>query len=152
MLVDLARNDLGRICYPGTVNVTTSMEIRKFSSVMHIVSTVSGKLEDYAPGNILMSAFPAGTVSGAPKKKAITLINEYENTPRGAYAGSLGIIGNNEMDLTLLIRSLFRSKNENYTQAGAGIVKDSIPANEITEMYSKILTVTGDLYEKNIDY
>ncbi len=152
MLVDLARNDLGRICYPGTVNVTTSMEIRKFASVMHIVSAVSGKLEDYAPGNILRSAFPAGTVSGAPKKRAITMINSYEDTPRGAYAGALGIIGKNEMDLALLIRSLFRTKNENYTQAGAGIVKDSIPDNEIKEIYSKILTVTGGLYEKNIDY
>lgn len=152
MLVDLARNDLGRICYPGSVDVLSSMEIRKFASVMHIVSTVSGKLEEYAPGNILRSVFPAGTVSGAPKKKAITLINGYEDMPRGAYAGSLGIIGNNGMDLALLIRSLFKSKNESYTQAGAGIVKDSVPSSEIAEMYSKILTVTGGLYEKNINY
>lgn len=152
MLVDLARNDLGRICYPGSVDVLSSMEIRKFASVMHIVSTVSGKLEEYAPGNILRSVFPAGTVSGAPKKKAITLINGYEDMPRGAYAGALGIIGNNGMDLALLIRSLFKSKNENYTQAGAGIVKDSVPSSEIAEMYSKILTVTGGLYEKNINY
>ena len=72
--------------------------------------------------------------------------------PRGAYAGALGIIGNNGMDLALLIRSLFKSKNENYTQAGAGIVKDSVPSSEIAEMYSKILTVTGGLYEKNINY
>ncbi|WMT52936.1 chorismate-binding protein [Ferroplasma acidiphilum] len=152
MLVDLARNDLGRICYPGSVDVLSSMEIRKFASVMHIVSMVSGKLEEYAPGNILRSVFPAGTVSGAPKKKAITLINGYEDMPRGAYAGALGVIGNNGMDLALLIRSLFKSKNESYTQAGAGIVKDSVPSSEIAEMYSKILTVTGGLYEKNINY
>jgi anthranilate synthase component 1 len=152
MLVDLSRNDLGKVCNPGTVNVISSMEVKKFASVMHIVSTVSGKLSNFNLGDILSAVFPAGTVSGAPKKKAITLINEYENLPRGPYAGALGIAGNGEMDLALLIRSLFRSKSENYTQAGAGIVKDSVPNREVSEMYSKILTVTGDLYEKNIDY
>ena len=152
MLVDLARNDIGRICYPGTVEVMRSMEIRKFASVMHIVSTVSGKLESSGPGDILKSVFPAGTVSGAPKKKAISLINEYEDLPRGAYAGALGIAGNGEMDLALLIRSMFKINGESYTQAGAGIVKDSVPASEVAEIYSKILTVTGGIYEKNIDY
>jgi anthranilate synthase component 1 len=152
MLVDLARNDIGRICKPGTVTVKNSMEIKKFASVMHMVSTVSGKLEDYSTGDILKSVFPAGTVSGAPKKRAATLINEYEKYPRGAYAGALGVASNKKMDLALLIRSLFRTDKENYTQAGAGIVKDSVPGNEIQEIYSKILTVTGGLYEKNIDY
>ena len=91
-------------------------------------------------------------MSGAPKKKAISLINEYEDLPRGAYAGALGIAGNGEMDLALLIRSMFKINGESYTQAGAGIVKDSVPANEVAEIYSKILTVTGGIYEKNIDY
>ncbi|WMT51426.1 MAG: chorismate-binding protein [Ferroplasma sp.] len=152
MLVDLARNDLGRICTPGSVRVEKSMDVEKFASVQHLVSRVSGIPENYGFGDILASVFPAGTVSGAPKKKAMTLINQYEKTPRGPYAGALGIAGNNELDLALLIRSLYRNRTENYTQAGAGIVKDSVPVNEVNEMYSKILTVTGGLYEKNIDY
>ncbi|WP_337859789.1 anthranilate synthase component I family protein [Ferroplasma sp.] len=151
MLVDLARNDIGRICIPGSVSVKNSMEIRKFASVMHIVSTVSGELKDYMPGDVLKSVFPAGTVSGAPKKKAIALINEYESSPRGAYAGALGVVSEGRMDFALLIRSLFKTSEENYTQAGAGIVKDSVPSNEIQEIYSKILTATGDLYEKDIN-
>jgi anthranilate synthase component 1 len=152
MLVDLARNDLGRICKPGSVKVEKSMDVEKFASVQHLVSRVSGTLGDSGFGDILASVFPAGTVSGAPKKKAMTLINQYEKNPRGPYAGALGIAGKDEIDLALLIRSLYKNSKENYTQAGAGIVKDSIPANEVNEMYSKILTVTGDLYEKNIDY
>ncbi len=152
MLVDLARNDLGRICIPGSVKVEKSMEVEKFSSVQHLVSRVSGFTLNSGFGNILASVFPAGTVSGAPKKKAIMLINQYEKIPRGPYAGALGIAGKDKLDLALLIRSLYRDHNENYTQAGAGIVKDSIPENEVSEIGSKILTVTGDLYEKNIDY
>ncbi len=152
MLVDLARNDIGKICIPGTVRVTKSMEIQKFSTVQHMVSNVTGILRDNNTGNIFKAVFPAGTVSGAPKKKAITLIDENEDLPRGAYAGSLGVISRDYIDMALLIRSLYRNENENYTQAGAGIVKDSIPENEVNEMYSKVLSVTGDLYEKIIDY
>ncbi len=152
MLVDLARNDLGRICIPGSVKVERSMDVEKFNSVQHLVSTVSGIPENHGFGDILASVFPAGTVSGAPKKKAVTLINQYEENPRGPYAGALGIAGKNKLDLALLIRSLYRNSSENYTQAGAGIVKDSIPANEVNEMYSKIMTVTGGLYEKDINY
>ena len=152
MLVDLARNDLGRICKAGSVKVDKSMEVEKFASVQHLVSRVSGIPENSGFGDILASVFPAGTVSGAPKKKAMTLINQYEKYPRGPYAGALGIAGSGKLDLALLIRSLYRNGMESYTQAGAGIVKDSIPANEVNEMYSKILTVTGGLYEKNIDY
>ncbi len=152
MLVDLARNDIGKICIPGTVRVTKSMEVQKFSTVQHMVSNVTGVLRDNNTGNIFKAVFPAGTVSGAPKKKAITLIDENEDLPRGAYAGSLGVISRDYIDMALLIRSLYRNGNENYTQAGAGIVKDSIPENEVNEMYSKVLSVTGDLYEKIIDY
>ena len=152
MLVDLARNDIGKICIPGTVRVTKSMEIQKFSTVQHMVSNVTGILRDNNTGDIFRAIFPAGTVSGAPKKKAIMLIDETEDLPRGAYAGSLGVISRNYIDMALLIRSLYRNRDENYTQAGAGIVKDSIPENEVNEMYSKVLSVTGDLYEKIIDY
>ncbi len=152
MLVDLARNDLGRICRPGSVKVEKSMNVEKFASVQHLVSRVSGIPETSGFGDILASVFPAGTVSGAPKKKAMTLINQYEKSPRGPYAGALGIAGKDELDLALLIRSLYRNSAENYTQTGAGIVKDSVPAKEVNEMYSKILTVTGGLYEKDIDY
>ncbi len=152
MLVDLARNDIGKICIPGTVKVTKSMEIQKFSTVQHLVSNVAGTLNNYNTGDIFKAIFPAGTVSGAPKKKAIELINENEDLPRGCYAGSLGIMDRNHIDMALLIRSLYKNNNENYTQAGAGIVKDSIPENEVNEMYSKALTVMGDLYEKTIDY
>ncbi len=152
MLVDLARNDLGRICMPGSVKVERSMDVEKFNSVQHLVSRVSGIPEKHGFGDILASVFPAGTVSGAPKKKAMTLINQYEENARGPYAGALGIAERNKLDLALLIRSLYRNSSENYTQAGAGIVKDSIPANEVSEMYSKIMTVTGGLYEKDINY
>ncbi len=152
MLVDLARNDAGKLCGPGTVEVTKSMYIAKFSSVQHIVSSVTGILENHSHGDIIKAIFPAGTVSGAPKKKAITLINNYEETPRGPYAGAIGIIKGNDMDMALLIRSIYKNSKEIYTQAGAGIVKDSIPCREVNEIYSKILTVTGDIYEKNIDY
>jgi len=148
MLVDLARNDLGKICVPGTINVTKSMEVQKFLSVQHLVSNVAGTIKNNNTGDIFKAIFPAGTVSGAPKKKAIELINENEDFPRGAYSGSLGLMSKNYIDMALLIRSLYKNKNENYTQAGAGIVKDSIPENEVNEMYSKVLSVTGDLYEK----
>ncbi len=151
MLVDLARNDLGKICYPGSVNVVKSMEIQKFASVQHLVSSVEGKLINNNPGDILKAIFPAGTVSGAPKKRAIYLINQYEKIPRGPYAGGVGIIGAKYMDLALAIRTLFKDNYESYTQAGAGIVKDSIAVNEVNEMNSKVLTVIGGLYEKNID-
>ncbi|MEM0140129.1 MAG: chorismate-binding protein [Ferroplasma sp.] len=152
MLVDLARNDAGKICIPGTVNVAKSMYIAKFASVQHIVSSVTGNVNNERHGDILKAIFPAGTVSGAPKKRAITLINSYENMPRGPYAGAIGIINGKDIDMALLIRSLYRNADESYTQAGAGIVKNSIPANEVNEIYSKVLTATGGLYEKNIDY
>ncbi len=151
MLVDLARNDLGKICEPGSVNVVKSMEIQKFASVQHLVSSVEGRLINNNPGDILKAVFPAGTVSGAPKKRAIYLINQYEKIPRGPYAGAVGVMGNEHMDMALAIRTLFKNKDENYTQAGAGIVKDSIAINEVNEMHSKALTVIGGLYEKNID-
>ncbi|KJE49055.1 MULTISPECIES: anthranilate synthase component I [Acidiplasma] len=151
MLVDLARNDLGKICIPGSVRVVKSMTIEKFSTVQHIVSQVTGKLKTEKLGDILGAVFPAGTVSGAPKKRAMQLINLYEEKPRGPYAGTLGIVGKNYADMALLIRSLYKNKDGSYIQAGAGIVKDSIPENEIHEMYSKALTVIGGLYEKDIN-
>jgi anthranilate synthase component 1 len=144
MLVDLARNDLGKVSEAGSVRVTDSMRLRKYSSVQHLVSRVCSSL---LPGksnlDIISSVFPAGTVSGAPKKRALQLIGEYEETPRGAYSGAVGLIGRDDLDLALLIRSIFSYQGKKETQAGAGIVKDSIPEKEVQEMYDKSLTVMG---------
>ncbi|MGC8505432.1 MAG: anthranilate synthase component I family protein [Thermoplasmata archaeon] len=144
MLVDLARNDIGKIAVAGSVKVTKSMQVQKFATVQHIVSRVEGQL---GPGidmdDIVNSVFPAGTVSGAPKKRAMELINGYENHPRGPYSGSLGIAGRNHVDLALTIRSIFSNGSETFTQAGAGIVKDSVPVNEVMEMRRKASTVFG---------
>lgn len=146
MLVDLARNDLGKVSKAGTVKVSDSMILRKYSSVQHLVSRVCSTL---SPGmtdlDIITAVFPAGTVSGAPKKRALQIIGEYEERPRGAYSGAIGVIGRKQLDLALLIRSVFSYQGRMETQAGAGIVKDSDPKKEVQEMYDKSLTVTGGL-------
>ena len=144
MLVDLARNDLGKVSEAGSVRVTDSMNLRKYSSVQHLVSRVcSSLLADKSDLDIISSVFPAGTVSGAPKKRALQIIGECENSPRGAYSGAVGLIGRDNLDLALLIRSIFSYSGRKETQAGAGIVKDSDPGKEVQEMYDKSLTVMG---------
>lgn len=144
MLVDLARNDLGKVSVKGSVTVSQSMVLRKYATVQHLVSKVESFIrEDVGPMDILKAVFPAGTVSGAPKRRAVELIDRYERSPRGAYAGALGVIGNGTMDLALIIRSAFRSQCRTYTQAGAGIVKDSDPEAEGREVISKAMTVLG---------
>ncbi len=153
MLVDLARNDLGKICNYGSVKVTQSMKVRHFSSVMHIVSRVEGELRD-GIGNdfIVSSVFPAGTVSGAPKERAIRNIIKMEKTSRGPYAGSLGIIGKNEMDLALTIRTIYGNNGEFFTRAGAGIVKDSVPEKEVYEIVIKAFNSMGGAMNEVIDH
>ena len=144
MLVDLARNDIGKIAVAGSVRVTKSMQVQKFATVQHIVSRVEGHLDPkIGMDDVVNSVFPAGTVSGAPKKRAIDLIDEYESHPRGPYSGSVGIAGRDHIDLALSIRSIFSNGTETFTQAGAGIVKDSVPENEVMEMRRKASTVLG---------
>ncbi len=153
MLVDLARNDLGVVSVPGSVHVVKSMEIQKFASVQHIVSTVRSMLVDGKRNyDVIKSLFPAGTVSGAPKIRAMQLIDHYENSPRGPYAGGLGTITQDRMDLALLIRSVFIQNGKAYTQAGAGIVMDSNPEKEVREFRSKAETVIGGIRSESVDH
>jgi len=140
MLVDLGRNDLGRVCEFGTVQVTKFLEIEKYKHVMHLVSEVEGKLvEDFAPIDALTSCLPAGTVSGAPKIRAMEIINEMENCKRGIYSGAIGYVsGNGNLDFALTIRTMVIKGNEAYIQAGAGIVYDSVPEKEYEETIHKL--------------
>ena len=139
MLVDLARNDLGRVCDPGTVRVDQLMEVERYSHVMHIVSAVSGALR---PGvgavDVLRAAFPAGTVSGAPKVRAMQLIDELEPTRRGPYAGAVGYLDlAGDMDTCITIRTVVLHDGVAHVQAGAGVVADSVPAAEERETRDK---------------
>lgn len=139
MLVDLARNDLGRVSKFDSVKVTEKNCVHYYSHVMHIVSRVEG---DLLPGknciDALKASFPAGTVSGAPKIRAVQLINNYENEKRGIYAGAIGYIDfKGNLDLCIAIRTFFAKGNKLYWQAGAGIVADSIPKNEEQECNNK---------------
>lgn len=139
MLVDLARNDLGRVCCPGTVKVSNFMKVEKFSHVMHLVSEVEGKIQpDKDAFNVLGACFPAGTVSGAPKVRAMEIIDELEPNYRGPYAGAVGYISfNQNMDTCITIRTIVFKRNQAYIQAGAGIVADSIPEMEYRETLNK---------------
>jgi len=139
MLVDLARNDLGRVCKHNSVEVTEMMSINRFSHVMHIVSRVEGELnENVNCIDALKASFPAGTVSGAPKIRAIQLIDEYEEVSRGPYAGSVGYIDfKGNLDMCIAIRTLFVDSEKIYWQAGAGIVADSKANLELKEIKNK---------------
>jgi anthranilate synthase component I len=132
MLVDLARNDLGRISKYGTVNVPEFMQVHQYSHVQHIVSQVVGELKDELQSyDVLRAVFPAGTVSGAPKVRAMEIIDELETCRRGPYAGAVGYFSyNGNADFAITIRTLFADKNQAYIQAGAGIVADSVPESE----------------------
>ncbi len=147
MLVDLGRNDLGRVCEYGTVQVTEKMKIQKYSHVMHIVSKVEGKLaEDKDSIDALMSCFPAGTVTGAPKIRAIQLIDKYEKLERNVYAGAVGYFDfSGNLDLCIAIRTLFAKGNTIYWQAGAGIVADSKPELEAKEIKNKSAAMVNAL-------
>lgn len=147
MLVDLARNDLGRVCEFGTVHLSENMKINRFSHVMHIVSRVEGKLKpDFDCIDALKASFPAGTVTGAPKIRAIQLINEYEKLRRGIYAGAVGYIDfSGNLDMCIAIRTLFSKENLIYWQAGAGIVADSKPELELKEIKNKSAALVSAL-------
>jgi len=139
MLIDLARNDLGRISKPGTVKVLEKMKIEKYSHVMHLVSKVVGELKkDVTSLDALIAAFPAGTVSGAPKIRAMQIIAELELEERGPYAGAIAALGfNGNLDTCITIRSIFCKGNTATIQAGAGIVADSEPDKEYLEITNK---------------
>ncbi|MBP2079310.1 anthranilate synthase component I [Oceanobacillus polygoni] len=139
MLVDLSRNDLGRVCETGSIMIPTYMKIEKYQHVMHIVSEVKGKLmKDLTGIDALISCLPAGTVSGAPKIRAMQIINDLEDKKRGAYGGGIGYINfNHDLNIALTIRSLILKNEKAYLQAGAGIVYDSIPENEYQETLNK---------------
>ena len=139
MLVDLARNDLGKISEYSSVHVTEFMKVHKYSHVQHMVSRAEGKLRDeYSSFDALKAMFPAGTVSGAPKVRAMEIIEELEPTRRGPYAGALGYFSyNGNADFAITIRTLFANKNKAYIQAGAGIVADSVPEKEWLETEHK---------------
>lgn len=139
MLVDLARNDVGRVAKIGSVKVDRFMYIEKYSHVMHIVSDVSGDMrEDLHPVDVLKSVFPVGTVSGAPKVRAMQIIEELEPDKRGVYAGAVGYISfNGNLDTAIAIRTAVVRDDEIHIQAGAGIVADSIPEKEYEETLNK---------------
>ncbi|MDK8643271.1 anthranilate synthase component I family protein [Niallia taxi] len=139
MLVDLERNDLGRVSEYGSVEVNEFMAIEKYSHVMHIVSNVRGRLapecDEY---DLIDSMFPGGTITGAPKIRTMEIIEELEPVRRGPYTGSLGWIGfNNDVELNIMIRTMLVKDNKAYVQAGAGIVIDSVPSNEYKESMKK---------------
>jgi len=138
-LLDLGRNDVGRVAKIGTVKVTDSYLIERYSHVMHIVSNVEGELkDDEGPVSVLKATFPAGTVSGAPKVRAMEIIDELEPTKRGIYAGSVGYLGfNGDMDLAIAIRTAVLKDGRIHVQAGAGIVADSDPDSEWQETLNK---------------
>jgi anthranilate synthase component 1 len=139
MLVDLGRNDLGRVCETGSVKPTDLNYVERYSQVMHIVSNLEGKLQkDKTPVDLMKSCFPAGTVSGAPKIRAMEIISELEPDQRGPYAGSVCYFdfGGN-MDSCITLRTMTVIKNRVYIQAGAGIVADSDPIKEYEETFHK---------------
>ncbi|MBZ0093052.1 MAG: anthranilate synthase component I [Sulfuricellaceae bacterium] len=143
MLMDLGRNDVGRVAQTGSVRLTENMVIERYSHVMHIVSNVDGKLK---PGmsamDVLKATFPAGTVSGAPKVRAMEIIDELEPTKRGVYAGAVGYLGfNGDMDVAIAIRTAVVKDGTLYVQAGAGIVADSVAENEWIETRNKARAV-----------
>jgi len=139
MLIDLGRNDIGRICETGSIKLTDQMIIERYSHVMHMVSNVEGSINsDSSIFDVLRATFPAGTVSGAPKIRALQIIFELENITRGIYAGAIGYLGwNGNMDTAIAIRTCVIKSNKLYIQCGAGIVYDSIPESEWDETINK---------------
>ncbi|WEN13496.1 aminodeoxychorismate synthase component I [Rhodanobacter sp. AS-Z3] len=139
MLIDLERNDLGRVCVPGSVEVDELMVVESYTHVHHIVSNVRGRLRrDVTPGEVIAATFPGGTITGCPKVRCMEIIAALEDAPRGAYTGALGYLDRNgELDLNILIRTLTLLGNEVSLRAGAGIVADSLAASELEETRAK---------------
>jgi anthranilate synthase component 1 len=155
MLMDLGRNDVGRIAEVGSVKVTESMTIENYSHVMHIVSNVEGKLRSgMGAMDVLRASFPAGTVSGAPKVRAMEIIDELEPSKRGIYAGAVGYLGfSGDMDVAIAIRTGVIKDGRLLVQAGAGIVADSVPQSEWTETQNKAraLLRAAEMAESGLD-
>lgn len=140
MLIDLGRNDAGRVSEVGQVQVTEQMVIERYSHVMHIVSNVEGVLKPNVSAiDVLKAALPAGTLSGAPKVRAMEIIDELEPVKRGIYGGAVGYLGwNGEMDTAIAIRTAVLKDGIMYAQAGAGVVADSVPESEWQETLNKL--------------
>jgi anthranilate synthase component 1 len=153
MLVDLGRNDIGRISEPGTVEVTQLMDVERYSHVMHLVSHVQGKLRDgLSQFDALRSCFPAGTVSGAPKIRAMEIIAELEKEQRGPYAGAVGYFDfSGNLDTAITIRTIVIKDNIAYIQAGAGIVADSVPEREYQESLNKAQALLAAIDQAEAD-
>lgn len=149
MLVDLGRNDVGKVSKFGTVEVKNFMTVEKYSKVTHLVSDVQGELrDDENPINALMSVLPAGTLSGAPKVRAMEIIDELENKKRGVYGGTVGYLGfDGNIDTCIAIRTVVFKDGKGYVQAGAGIVNDSVPEKEFMETKNKALAVVNAVKE-----
>jgi anthranilate synthase component 1 len=143
MLVDLGRNDLGRVCAPGSVEVVEFMTVERYSHVMHIVSTVTGQVAaDRTAFDVLTACFPAGTLSGAPKPRAMQIIEELEPTRRGLYGGCVGYLDfAGDSDTAIAIRTALIRDGVAYVQAGAGVVADSVPESEDAECRNKAAAV-----------
>jgi anthranilate synthase component 1 len=139
MLIDLERNDLGRVCIPGTVRVDEMMALESYAHVHHIVSNVRGELRnDVTPGEAIRAVFPGGTITGCPKEHCMAIIAELEQTPRGAYTGSMGYLNHNgNMDLNILIRTISMDHETISLRAGAGLVADSVAEMELEETQHK---------------
>jgi anthranilate synthase component 1 len=155
MLVDLGRNDVGRVAQTGSVRVTEQMVIERYSHVMHIVSNVEAKLK---PGmtaiDVLRATFPAGTVSGAPKVRAMEIIDELEPVKRGVYAGAVGYLGfNGDMDVAIALRTGVVKDGMLHVQAGGGVVADSVPQAEWQETQNKAraLLRAAEMAEAGLD-
>ena len=139
MLIDLVRNDLGRFCEAGTIQVTEKMVLESYEHVHHIVSNIEGRVgKGTSCADILHSVFPGGTITGCPKVRCMEIISELEQAARGAYTGSLGYISlDGQMDFNILIRTLTYSDNNVNFRAGGGIVHDSVPERELMETRHK---------------
>jgi anthranilate synthase component 1 len=139
MLIDLERNDLGRVCDAGSVEVDEMMVLESYAHVHHIVSNVRGRLrDDVMPGQAIAAVFPGGTITGCPKVRCMEIIAELEEGPRGAYTGSFGYLNRDgSMDLNILIRTMIKQGNTITLRAGSGIVADSDPDAELAETRAK---------------
>jgi anthranilate synthase component 1 len=153
MLVDLGRNDLGRVCQAGTVQVKDVFSIERYSHVMHIVSEVRGKIRpNIRVSDVVRATFPAGTVSGAPKIRAMEIIDEVEPVRRGFYAGAAGLIGfDGSCDLCITLRTMMRKGERAYVQAGVGVVFDSVPETEYNEVLHKAQAAFSALKRANLE-
>jgi len=148
MIVDLERNDLGRVCVPGTVHVPELYRLEDFPTVFHLVSTVVGRLEGCGITELLKASFPGGSITGAPKIRAMEIIEELEPVRRGIYCGSIGYLGfNGDADLNIVIRTLLFTPERIYFQVGGGLTIDSHPESEYSETLDKAKALIKALLE-----